>query len=160
MQSPALLRRLLRAKDLSVTEIAFATGWERLGTFGRIFRDITGRSPSALRLEARADMPQLDLVPACVLKAAQRPDLKMAVLEKRRCCRWPSCCSPGSICSGSPISNAPSTEPSGYPQEHRGDHDQTRRGIADMVGNPAQERRREYDGDDPHADAVQPFPKG
>ncbi|MFM0114173.1 helix-turn-helix transcriptional regulator [Paraburkholderia nemoris] len=75
---------LLRDTELGITEIAFATGWESLGTFGRIFRDITGQSPSALRLEARANMPPLDRVPACVLKAAQRPDLNIAVLEKRR----------------------------------------------------------------------------
>ena len=75
---------LLRDTELSITEIAFATGWESLGTFGRTFRDITGQSPSALRLEARANLPQLDRVPACVLKAAQRPDLTIAVLEKRR----------------------------------------------------------------------------
>ncbi|MGQ7939424.1 helix-turn-helix domain-containing protein [Paraburkholderia sp. D1E] len=75
---------LLRDTELGVTEIAFATGWESLGTFGRIFRDITGQSPTAMRREAQANMPQLDRVPACVLKAAQRPDLNIAVLEKRR----------------------------------------------------------------------------
>ncbi|MEJ8797934.1 AraC family transcriptional regulator [Trinickia caryophylli] len=75
---------LLRDTELTITEIAFATGWESLGTFGRIFRDITGRSPSAMRAETRADMPDLDRVPACILRAAQRPDLTIAVLEKRR----------------------------------------------------------------------------
>ena len=75
---------LLRDTDLSITDIAFATGWESLGTFGRIFHDITGTSPCAMRGETRADMSQLDRVPACVLKAAQRPDLTIAVLEKRR----------------------------------------------------------------------------
>ena len=75
---------LLRDTELSITEIAFATGWESLGTFGRIFHDITGRSPGATRLALRGDMPALDRVPACVLKAAQRPDLTIAVLEKRR----------------------------------------------------------------------------
>ncbi|QBR03348.1 helix-turn-helix domain-containing protein [Paraburkholderia pallida] len=75
---------LLRDTELGITDIAFATGWESLGTFGRIFRDITGMSPSAMRREARASMSELDRVPACVLKAAQRPDLTMAVLEKRR----------------------------------------------------------------------------
>lgn len=75
---------LLRDTDLSITTIAFTTGWESLGTFGRIFRDITGRSPGALRVELRAGMPRLEHVPACVLKAAQRPDLNIAVLEKRR----------------------------------------------------------------------------
>lgn len=75
---------LLRDTDLSITTIAFTTGWESLGTFGRIFRDITGNSPGAMRVELRAGMPQLEHVPACVLKAAQRPDLNIAVLEKRR----------------------------------------------------------------------------
>ncbi|WP_434108695.1 helix-turn-helix domain-containing protein [Paraburkholderia caffeinilytica] len=75
---------LLRDTELSITDIAFATGWESLGTFGRIFRDITGRSPGAMRREAQSNMPELDRVPACVLKAAQRPDLNIAVLEKRR----------------------------------------------------------------------------
>ncbi len=77
---------LLRDTDLPITDIAFATGWESLGTFGRIFRDITGHSPGALRRQAQADaaLQQLDRVPACVLKAAQRPDLITAVSEKRR----------------------------------------------------------------------------
>ena len=75
---------LLRDTDLPITEIAFATGWESLGTFGRIFRDITGMSPSAVRREAQASATPLDRVPACVLKVAQRPDLTTAILEKRR----------------------------------------------------------------------------
>ncbi|MGY6269324.1 helix-turn-helix domain-containing protein [Achromobacter denitrificans] len=75
---------LLRDTPLSITEIAFATGWESLGSFGRVFRDITGRSPGAVRREARAASDRLGGIPACVLKAAQRPDLNMAVLEKRR----------------------------------------------------------------------------
>ncbi|MCC8402562.1 AraC family transcriptional regulator [Paraburkholderia sp. MMS20-SJTN17] len=75
---------LLRDTDLGITDIAFATGWESLGTFGRIFRDITGLSPGEMRGQARANQSGLDRVPACVLKAAQRPDLTIAVLEKRR----------------------------------------------------------------------------
>ncbi|WP_144137685.1 helix-turn-helix transcriptional regulator [Paraburkholderia sp. BCC1884] len=75
---------LLRDTELSITEIAFTTGWESLGTFGRIFRDITGHSPGAMRREVQAAMHQLDQVPGCVVKAAQRPDLTIAVLEKRR----------------------------------------------------------------------------
>lgn len=75
---------LLRDTELGITEIAFATGWESLGTFGRTFRDITGQSPSALRVAARQEARQIDRVPACVMKAAQRPDLTTAVSEKRR----------------------------------------------------------------------------
>lgn len=75
---------LLRDTNLPITEIAFATGWESLGTFGRTFKDITGRSPSAVRQDALSDTSSLDRVPACYLKAAQRPDLTTAVSEKRR----------------------------------------------------------------------------
>lgn len=75
---------LLRDTELSITDIAFSTGWQSLGTFGRIFHDVTGLSPSAMRSEARATMPDIGRVPACVVKAAQRPDLGTAVLEKRR----------------------------------------------------------------------------
>jgi transcriptional regulator GlxA family with amidase domain len=75
---------LLRETDLPVTEIALRTGWESLGTFGRTFRDITGQSPRALRARQKAAQHQLDRVPLCFLRAAQRPDLKIAVSEKRR----------------------------------------------------------------------------
>ena len=75
---------LLRETELPITEIAFQTGWESLGTFGRTFRDITGESPSALRARARAAVQQPGRVPACVLSAAHRPDLTIAVSEKRR----------------------------------------------------------------------------
>lgn len=75
---------LLRDTDLSITEIAFQTGWESLGTFGRTFRDITGESPSTIRSRGRAAAYALDRVPACIVGAAQRPDLTIAVSEKRR----------------------------------------------------------------------------
>ncbi|WP_445656486.1 helix-turn-helix transcriptional regulator [Achromobacter sp. NCFB-sbj8-Ac1-l] len=64
---------LLRDTDLPITDIAFATGWESLGTFGRIFRDVTGRSPSDLRAEVRAGMAGLQHVPACVVSACRAP---------------------------------------------------------------------------------------
>ena len=75
---------LLRDTDLSITEIAFQTGWESLGTFGRTFRDVTGESPGAIRARARAAAHELGRVPACILSAAHRPDLTIAVSEKRR----------------------------------------------------------------------------
>ena len=75
---------LLRDSDWSITEIAFQTGWGSLGTFGRIFRDVTGESPGALRARWRAESGEPGRVPACVLSAAQRPDLTTAVSEKRR----------------------------------------------------------------------------
>jgi transcriptional regulator GlxA family with amidase domain len=75
---------LLRDTELSITEIAFHTGWGSLGTFGRTFRDITGESPGTIRARARAAAHELGRVPACILSAAHRPDLTTAVLEKRR----------------------------------------------------------------------------
>ena len=75
---------LLRDTDLSITEIAFQTGWKSLGTFGRTFRDVTGQSPGMVRAHMRAEANGLDRVPGCYLSAAQRPDLTIAVLEKQR----------------------------------------------------------------------------
>jgi transcriptional regulator GlxA family with amidase domain len=75
---------LLRDTDLPITEIALQTGWTSLGTFGRIFRDITGASPGEMRAREQS-RPQLgEHVPECVLRGAQRPNLNTAVLEKRR----------------------------------------------------------------------------
>jgi len=75
---------LLRGTELSITEIAFQTGWESLGTFGRTFRDVIGASPSAIRRRAGARVHELGRVPACIVGAANRPDLTIAVSEKRR----------------------------------------------------------------------------
>ncbi|HEY6125279.1 MAG TPA: helix-turn-helix transcriptional regulator, partial [Steroidobacteraceae bacterium] len=47
-------KALLRDTDLSVTDIAFQTGWKSLGTFGRIFRDVNGESPGELRAREKA----------------------------------------------------------------------------------------------------------
>jgi transcriptional regulator GlxA family with amidase domain len=75
---------LLRDTDLPVTEIALRIGWNSLGTVGRTFRDVTGESPGELRQRTRATPGELDRVPHCFVRAAQRPDLRMAVSEKRR----------------------------------------------------------------------------
>ncbi len=92
-----LTRRLERAKallrdtDLPVIAIAFDTGWNSLGTFGRIFRNVTGESPSACRAREQREAQGLGLglgqVPACYVSAAHRPDLTRAVSEKR----WQHC---------------------------------------------------------------------
>ena len=75
---------LLRDTDLSITEIAFQTGWSSLGTFGRTFRDVTGESPGALRAREQAVSHPLDRAPHCFVSAAHRPNLNIAVSEKRR----------------------------------------------------------------------------
>ena len=85
-----LTRRIERAKamlrdtELPITEIAFETGWGSLGTFGRVFRDVTGESPGELRTREQATAHELDQVPHCFISAAYRPNLKTAVSEKRR----------------------------------------------------------------------------
>ncbi|WP_425334697.1 helix-turn-helix domain-containing protein [Paucibacter sediminis] len=81
---PADAAHRARDTELPITEIAFQTGWESLGTFGRTFRDVTGESPSANRERGRAQRQQLDRVPHCIVSAAQRPGLVIAVSEKRR----------------------------------------------------------------------------
>lgn len=75
---------LLRDTNLPITEIAFQTGWGSLGTFGRTFRDITGENPGAMRVRVKAAASELANVPACILGAAHRPHLTIAVSEKRR----------------------------------------------------------------------------
>jgi transcriptional regulator GlxA family with amidase domain len=75
---------LLRDTELPVTDIAFQTGWASLGTFGRTFHDVTGESPGEIRARARAAAHELGRVPACIVSAAHRPDLTIAVSEKRR----------------------------------------------------------------------------
>src|SRR5438105_1349583 len=77
-------KALLRDTDLPITEIAFQTGWSSLGTFGRTFRDVTGESPGDLRVREKAAPSEPERVPVCYLSAARRPDLTIAVSEKRR----------------------------------------------------------------------------
>ncbi|MGH7283642.1 MAG: helix-turn-helix transcriptional regulator [Polyangiaceae bacterium] len=75
---------LLRDTELSITDIAFETGWQSLGTFGRTFRDVTGESPGDFRARAKAETHDPAPVPICYLSAAYRPVLTIAVSEKRR----------------------------------------------------------------------------
>jgi transcriptional regulator GlxA family with amidase domain len=75
---------LLRDTELSITDVAFQTGWSSLGTFGRTFRDVTGETPGDLRARVKAAPGEPERVPVCFLSAARRPDLTIAVSEKRR----------------------------------------------------------------------------
>ena len=79
-----LATALLRDTDLPITDIAFRTGWKSLGTFGRTFRDVTGENPGDFRARMLITPHALEWVPACFVSAAQRPDLTIAVSEKRR----------------------------------------------------------------------------
>lgn len=75
---------LLRDTDLPTTDIAFQTGWKSVGTFGCIFRDITGESPGNLRARERSSAHGREHVPECIVRATHRPALNIAVSEKRR----------------------------------------------------------------------------
>ena len=75
---------LLRDSGLPILDIALQTGWNSLGTFGRQFRDISGESPGAFRAREQTEKRAPELVPGCHLSAAHRPDLTIAVSEKRR----------------------------------------------------------------------------
>jgi transcriptional regulator GlxA family with amidase domain len=77
-------KALLRDTDTPIIEIALETGWQSLGTFGRQFRDIIGESPSEFRAREQAAAHSLQEVPHCYVSAAYRPNLTMAVSEKRR----------------------------------------------------------------------------
>src|SRR3954454_23332930 len=56
-------KALLRDTDLPIIDIALQTGWNSLGTFGRIFRDIASESPTQLRNREHAAEHRLDAVP-------------------------------------------------------------------------------------------------
>jgi transcriptional regulator GlxA family with amidase domain len=77
-------KALLRDTDMPILDIALDTGWNSLGTFGRVFKDVTGESPTELRAREQATAHSLDQVPHCFVSAAHRPNLKTAVSEKRR----------------------------------------------------------------------------
>lgn len=77
-------KALLRDTDRPIIDIMMETGWRSLGTFGRVFKDITGKSPTELRAREQASAHQLDHVPHCFISAAYRPNLNIAVSEKRR----------------------------------------------------------------------------
>ena len=77
-------KALLRDTDAPIIDIAFETGWSSLGTFGRVFKDITGESPTDLRAREQSAAHALDEVPHCFVSAACRPALNTAVSERRR----------------------------------------------------------------------------
>jgi AraC-like DNA-binding protein len=77
-------KALLRDTDMPNIDIMMETGWQSLGTYGRVFKDITGENPSELRAREQAAAHALNQVPHCYVSAAHRPDLRTAVSEKRR----------------------------------------------------------------------------
>ena len=60
---------LLRAANLTITEICFLVGFGSVGSFSSRFRELVGMSPSAYR-RASADAPP---IPGCVVLMWTRP---------------------------------------------------------------------------------------
>lgn len=75
---------LLRDTNLSIIEIALQTGWGSVGTFGRIFSEITGVSPGEFRARESSIPNRRKDIPECVMRTIDRPNLNIAVSEKRR----------------------------------------------------------------------------
>nr|WP_211222129.1 helix-turn-helix transcriptional regulator [Nocardioides halotolerans] len=61
---------LLRAGDLTVTEVCFAVGCQSLGTFSTRFTELVGVPPSVYRQQAADAVAG---IPSCVVKQVTRP---------------------------------------------------------------------------------------
>jgi AraC-like DNA-binding protein len=62
--------QLLRAGELSVTDVCFEVGCQSLGTFSTRFTELVGVPPSVYRQQAAEAMAG---VPSCVVKQVTRP---------------------------------------------------------------------------------------
>ena len=65
-------KALLRAGDLSVTEVCLAVGCTSLGSFSARFTQLVGQTPTAYR---RRDHTALTGVPGCLARELTRPSL-------------------------------------------------------------------------------------
>ena len=63
-------KELLRAANLTVTEVCFLVGFASLGSFSARFTELVGESPSAYRARNHADLAP---IPGCWAKLVTRP---------------------------------------------------------------------------------------
>ncbi len=63
-------KALLRADELSVTDVCLAVGFTSLGSFSAQFRRFVGMSPTAYR---DLDHRELARIPGCLVKRHTRP---------------------------------------------------------------------------------------
>jgi AraC-like DNA-binding protein len=64
-------KALLRAGELSVTDVCFAVGFSSLGSFSTQFRRFVGESPTSYRNGAGHD--DLGSIPSCLVRRYTRP---------------------------------------------------------------------------------------
>jgi len=65
-------KALLRAGELSVTEVCFAVGFTSLGSFSTQFRRFVGESPLSYRRRVR-NRDDLAAIPSCLVRRYTRP---------------------------------------------------------------------------------------
>ena len=73
-------KALLRAGELSVTEVCLAVGCTSLGSFSARFTELVGEPPTSYRAR---DHGGLAGVPGCVTRSATRPGRKVPVPRSR-----------------------------------------------------------------------------
>lgn len=72
---------LLRAANLTVTEVCFAVGFSSLGSFSSRFKEIVGESPSGFQRRYAGNAPR---IPGCYLFMAGLIERRTASEEKHR----------------------------------------------------------------------------
>jgi AraC-like DNA-binding protein len=65
-QRIAKAKELLRNSDLTITEICVVVGFESLGSFSTLFRNVVGVSPRAYRLNSQPYPKNPAYIPFCV----------------------------------------------------------------------------------------------
>src|SRR5919201_4087054 len=75
---------LLRAANLTVTEICFLVGFESLGSFSSRFRDLVGMSPTEYRSASTGAPP----IPGCFVLMWTRPSLVRSQQSGRSTDDW------------------------------------------------------------------------
>jgi AraC-like DNA-binding protein len=71
---------LLRAANLTVTEVCYLVGFESLGSFSTRFKELVGQSPSEYREATTAGAPPQ--IPGCFLLMWTRPRVQLSKREE------------------------------------------------------------------------------
>jgi AraC-like DNA-binding protein len=74
-------KALLRAGELTVTEVSLAVGWSSFGSFSARFSEVVGETPTAYRAR---DHGALASLPGCVTREITRPSRKPSRIGEAR----------------------------------------------------------------------------